>query len=306
MRVHQDVQDTDQCMSPNLPLFSLDRISLYYLALQPFCPFGTSAADWLSEIVGYLFQALGLLLFSLTIKKRPQITQQRSLLTYAVLADGFAMVVAILSSAQVAVLVFGLLMNLFHGVIAGIYLTKLARCIPRQNTGATFGIAYGLGSIGSWLLSLLFDGSFLQSNLSLIIYGVLIIATVLFERQGRGTQNCLDNKGASTNGSSHVITIDTLHPPCTSATDGTLSSSDIFHRPEFVLAALAVILMSVIKGLGFYFPLAESSGSNISLEFSRAFYALGLIAAGFLNDKNENTERYVAWPHWSSPSSPSH
>lgn len=53
-----------------------------------------------------------------------------------------------------------------------------------------------------------------------------------------------------------------------------------------VLAGITVFMISCIKNIGFYFPTADLSESSISLELSRAFYAIGLIAAGIMNDKN--------------------
>jgi DNA-binding CsgD family transcriptional regulator len=50
------------------------------------------------------------------------------------------------------------------------------------------------------------------------------------------------------------------------------------------LAGLTVILVSLTRGIGFYFPMADIS-KGISLEFSRAFYAIGLILAGIVGDR---------------------
>ena len=46
-----------------------------------------------------------------------------------------------------------------------------------------------------------------------------------------------------------------------------------------------MLLVSMTRGIGFYFPMADIS-SGISLEFSRAFYAVGLIAAGIIGDRS--------------------
>lgn len=51
------------------------------------------------------------------------------------------------------------------------------------------------------------------------------------------------------------------------------------------LAGLTVVLVSLIRGIGFYFPMADIS-TGISLEFSRAFYAIGLIVAGIVGDRS--------------------
>ena len=51
------------------------------------------------------------------------------------------------------------------------------------------------------------------------------------------------------------------------------------------LAGLTVVLVSLTRGIGFYFPMADIS-KGISLEFSRAFYAIGLILAGIVGDRS--------------------
>lgn len=197
------------------------------------------------------------MLLALFVKRKPELAKSRHFLTGAVFADGVLMTAAILINAKAAVLIFGLLMNLLHGVIAGIYLTKLAVYIPQQKKGMVFGVAYGLGSIGSWLLSLPMNKSFLHSNYSLIVYLVLI-GLILFVNYRGGKETLSDDVGNSSG----------------------------FRRPEWALIASVLVLLSVVKGLGFYFPMSQSIGGTISLEFSRSFYAVGLIAAGFIGDKN--------------------
>lgn len=51
------------------------------------------------------------------------------------------------------------------------------------------------------------------------------------------------------------------------------------------LAGLTVVLVSLTRGIGLYFPMADIS-TGISLEFSRAFYAIGLIVAGIVGDRS--------------------
>lgn len=219
----------------------------------------TSAADIYSEVIGYLFQVLGLILFSYYIKKKhkPSCTAYASILV--LFTDLIFMVLAVLSPNGLCCLIFGYLMNLFHGIVAGIYLAKLTTHVSQQNRGIVFGIGYGVGSIGSWVLSLLGSNNFLKSRYALILYTlfVLISAIILY-----------------------VINL--------ISTDETSSSrQEISFAPTFIaLAAITVFLLSFVKGIGFYFPMADLSDSSVNLELSRAFYAFGLVVAGIVNDKN--------------------
>lgn len=219
--------------------------------------FDSSSADWFSEGIGYLCQAAGILVFALIARRAPKLAESSSLMLCVMVADGLATTCALLFHTQAGVLGFGLLMNLLHGAIAGIYLSKLARFIPQQKRGAVFGIAYGLGSIVTWMISLLADGRFLRSASCLVAYAIMIALILLVNHKVKGDE-----------------------PP--------IPTDDLpgFDRAPLVLMATVVILLSVVKGLGFYFPASESLSGTISLEFTRAFYAIGLVVAGFICDKN--------------------
>lgn len=219
--------------------------------------FGSFSADWLSEGVGYMFQAAGIFLLALLVKHNSALVRRRGFLTAVLLADGAMMAAAILADTRAAALIFGLIMNIGHGVVAGIYLTKLAAYVPQQRRGAVFGFAYALGSIGSWLLSLPLDKQLLRSRYSLFIYLVLIALILILNYTG-GKEELPDSVG----------------------------NSPSFRVPGFALIAAVIFLFSLVKGLSFYFPMSESVGGAINLEFSRSFYAIGLIAAGLIGDYN--------------------
>jgi DNA-binding CsgD family transcriptional regulator len=219
--------------------------------------FGSFCADWLSEGIGYIFQAIGILLISLIIKRKTALIQNKHLLTFVVLADGLTITAAILANTMFTILLFGFIMNIFYGVIAALYLIKLALYIPQQQKGLVFGFAYGMGSIATWFLSLHMNNNFLSSRYCLIVYVVLMGFVIFLNYRNHDEQQSND-----------------------------VGNSVGFHRPSFILIASVLILLSVVKGLGFYFPLSEAVGGTISLEFSRSFYAIGLIAAGYIGDKS--------------------
>lgn len=219
--------------------------------------FGSFNADWLSEGCGYFFQVIGILIFSIVVKRKPELAKSRRFLNGAVLTDGVFMTATMLISAKVSVLVFGLLMNFLNGVVAGIYLTRLAIYVNQQKKSSVFGVAYGLGSIGTWLLSLPMNKTLMQSNYCLIVY-YIIIGLIIYVNY-KGTKEALSCE--------------------------TDRFSD-YRFEKFALIALVIILLSVVKGVGFYFPSSESINGAVNLEFSRSFYAVGLILAGFIGDKN--------------------
>lgn len=218
--------------------------------------FGNTTADWLSEGVGYIFQAAGILLYALLMKHRPALAKTPHTFAGILLADGVMIAASTLTGSKATVLVFGLAMNLLHGIVAGIYLTWLAMYVPQRYRGIVFGIAYGMASIGSWLLSLPMEQSFLRTQYCLGVYAALIAFTVWW-----------------------------VYRPQNNPETPTETEALSLSARDSLLLASVVVLLSLVKGLGFYFPMAESMGGSISLEFSRAFYAIGLVIAGVVGDK---------------------
>ena len=157
-------------------------------------------------------------------------------------------------------LFFGYCMNFFHGIVAGFYLTMLVTHVSQQHRGRVFGLGYGIGSIGSWILSLAGNGNFLQSGYVLITYVVLTgISIFLYISMDSADISGVDQSIANR----HTVS------------------------PNFVLlVGITLFLLSAVKNVGFYFPTADLSAGNISLEFTRAFYAFGLVIAGFISDRN--------------------
>lgn len=218
----------------------------------------SSSVDWLTECIGYGFQIIGFILFAIFIKKNITLfkTNKGFILTMGL--DFIFIALSSIAQNGVCGLVFGYGMNLFHGLVAGFYLTKLVTVVPQQHRGVTFGFGYGLGSIGSWLLSLIGQGNFLRSHTVLIAYAVLVGLSIVIVLKTK--QKDIEE------------TSDSVNVNCTT--------------PFLALAGITILLLSAVKNVGFYFPMADINSGEVSLEFTRVFYAFGLIIAGFINDWN--------------------
>ena len=212
-----------------------------------------ASVDWLTEVIGYIFQALGLLCFSILLKHKRDFFYKKSLFIICIGIDFIFIILAALIGQLIFALIAGYMMNFFHGIIAGFYLTMLATQVASKYRPLVFGTAYGVSSIISWLISLIDKSNFLRSDYALIAYGILICITVAF---------IISEKGMASNES-------------ISSVGQTISTSTI------ILAGLTILLLSLTRGIGFYFPMGDIA-SGISLEFSRAFYAIGLILAGII------------------------
>ena len=221
--------------------------------LTSFLP--TASVDLATEVVGYLFQALGLLIFALAVR-RCQRAGTAIPFSVAVAADLLCIVMAVLSRSLPAALLWGYGMNTLHGVVAGFYLYQLALVVEWQSRAFVFGLGYGVASIGSWLLSLMSGTNFLRSNYVLIGYAVLAGLTVLLILRERPVE-------------AEEIHYDGDRPTV----------------PLIILAGATVLLLSLVKNLGFSFPMADV-GQGINLELSRVCYAVGLVAAGVISDRD--------------------
>ena len=217
----------------------------------------SSSVDWLTEVIGYFFQAFGIFMFSIFIKRKRNLLSNKSIFITCIGIDFFCIILATLSNHLVYILIWGYLMNFVHGIIAGFYLTFLAMQVEKKYRCIVFGGAYAASSIASWLISILNQSNFLHSKYALIAYGILICSTIglILTKNEFGS---LENM--------------TFMEENISA--GTIA-----------LAGVTIVLISLTRGIGFYFPMADIS-SGISLEFSRAFYAIGLIIAGIIGDRS--------------------
>ena len=114
----------------------------------------SSSVDWLTEVIGYLFQAFGIFLFSLVIKRKKSLLSKSIFIT-CIGADFIFIILATLSNHLLFILIWGYLMNFVHGIIAGFYLTLLATQVELKYRSIVFGGAYAASSMASWLISLL-------------------------------------------------------------------------------------------------------------------------------------------------------
>lgn len=248
---------------------------IYYILLIGFTFIGTGAAymvqlyrlfnyfdgNIVSLITGglyYVLQAISIGIVAFIFSKNSYVAGGRSLPFAATITIFICSLISVLSTSSAVIISSGIFMNLAIGVLSGCYLTKLATDVPQQRRGVVFGVAYSLGSIGTWLLSLPMEGKFLRSNASLIFISALLIISLLF----------------------------LLHLP---------SYAKKINEKQFILSgfdkklirhsAAVLFLLSLVYTLGFSFPL-KSASDSIYIEFTRAFYAVGLIIAGIISDKS--------------------
>lgn len=217
-------------------------------------------ADILSEVVGYIFQALGIGVYSVLLRKNHEKFAGNKAFIITMVTDFVFIAAAIFAQGLPAVLIFGYCMNFMHGVVATHYLIRLANEVDWNKRGITFGIGYGIASICSYLISKIDNNNFLKNDNIIYVYFVLVLITIVTVLLSKGQIKCIMSSQ-------------------TGITPDNIRNKGIF------LCGATILMLSLVKSMGFFFPSADIS-SGVNLELSRAFYAIGLIVAGIICDKN--------------------
>lgn len=265
--------------------------------------------DGLAMVGGYAFQALGIGIMTITGRRYPEAFGRVSFV--AIVAMHFACAVpATFGSSLVGTLAFGYLMNILCGAIAAHYLYALSGSVGERHRGIVFGGAYACSIIISWLLSFVHDGMVLGFPVALIaclVLSIVAVAVLFLNPPGPGDEG-FEGEDASwpatdaATDRKHVARSKAATDQAHSAhvagrleASGQVRVSDPTPAPKpsiaptvrslIAFAAIAVLLMSLVKNAGFGFPSADFS-QGLNPEFTRMFYAAGLLIAGAVIDRS--------------------
>ena len=221
---------------------------------------GNTATDWLSLVVGYLFQAAGAGIAILLLCRNPY-TDFRRFYTPAVLLLAAVSVPSLLGVTPTGVVFFGFMMNLLCGNIAGFYLYAIVRIANASHLSLVFGGGYAISTTAVGLLALIGKGNLLHSGYALLIYISLSVMIVLITSR-----------------------LNLFHIEAEEMTVSSQKPAVVMPGKDLVQVCIIVILLSTVKNLGFGFPSADIEAGLIP-ELSRIPYAIGLTVAGLINDK---------------------
>lgn len=209
--------------------------------------------DLLCEVAAYVLQALGIGLFALAAARRPK-PPGRAFFAAVTALDLACAALSVLTGAFWSVCLFGLLMNVLHGVIAGCYLRALA-WQEHEGAARVFGGGYALAVILAWLLALPGNGAFPRAGAALLVYAAAAAVSLLLPA-----------------------------PQTEEAESAAEAPADGASGRDLLLLSAAVLSMSLVKNMGFSFPAADLQ-SGTSLELTRVFYAVGLALSGVFLDR---------------------
>lgn len=215
-----------------------------------------ATADWISMGAGYLCQAVGMGVVAYMLRRDPEADFKGRFRTAALLF-AVACVPTLLTDTALGATLFGLVMNLLCGIVAGFYLYAVAANVDAERRATAFGGGYALATVVVGLLVLIGGGSFLHGRYALLLYLPLAALMALFPARS----GLLDAPGPAAEAPEKL--------------DGR----------ELALACGVVLLLSLVKNLGFCFPSADIKAGLIP-ELSRLPYAVGLATAGFIGDRS--------------------
>lgn len=253
-------------MSGTILVTSTAFISWYYKIASLYPSKGT---DFIAEVLVYLIHIIGMLIFSFGIKKRPDVVLRKENFILCIGLWYILSLLSVVTDSVPLVMGLGLAASVLTGMLFGYYLTALAAGVNKRR-GLLFGGAGAVSSIASFLISLPMKGTFIFSNAIWIVYLIFVIISALcacFIFTGKEQGDFLDREEISAS-------------PADSESDlGTI-------RTYLIFCAVIIVLLSMVGNMGFYFPSADITQAGVNLEFSRAFYSIGLIIAGLVYDKN--------------------
>lgn len=219
----------------------------------------------------YIAQVIGMLLFILLFIKRPRLVAPK--MFYASLIAISTLLIPFLLSSDKGIIVtaFGLLYNVYIGFSSGYTISMLTAYISRQGLGLAFGVAYAIGSIGTYLLSLLGESKILMSKQIAYLYIILNIISIIIIYISKGLP--LPEEDSYIKEKKQI-------------------KEHIYsNKSQYILLFTLLILINAISSLGNNFQFSVIVNADINLPLSRAFYAIGLILAGLISLRSR---KYIA------------
>ncbi|MCR5032179.1 MAG: LuxR C-terminal-related transcriptional regulator [Lachnospiraceae bacterium] len=213
----------------------------------------------ITDVYFALLQVLGYVFAMLAFKKSKKALEVRTIAIESgiVFLTG---VLAFLSAGNIATILWGSFMSFFIGTVMCYVLTIITLEAEFSQRGKAFGLIYALGSVGTLLLSLPDEGNALGNPFILIIYAILagVSLFLMFRLYGR--------KEDSLFGEEEYLDPVVLKPD----------------RKDVALFFI-IFMFFVLSNIGLHFKVPGGARFESAI-FSRSFYAIGLLLAGFLAD----------------------
>ncbi len=237
-------------------------ISEMYRLYEYFSP---RTVDLIALSLNYFCQALGIIYFSYSYRKNPQLILKKTTYYGSLIVSAISILSMLTIGNPYLIIFFGGIMNLLLGFLAAFQLSLLATHVSKNNRGKIFGLAYAMGSLGTYILSILGKGNMIKSPYASLIYlGLIGLTYILMARMNFYT---IDKKEIG------KVTID---------------------RRFFTQVFFVFLLMALINSIGGNYQSETIFKEKVNFELARAFYGIGLIGAGLISDKNRKFGAFLA------------
>ena len=221
--------------------------------------------EWISLVGGYLCQAGGTGLAVFLFFRRPEGGWKKVCrLTLGLFS--LVLIPALFGSSLYSTVLTGLIVNVLCGIIAGCYLHS-ASAAEASCRSRVFGAGYAAAILALALPFLTGTEQLLSGSRGRVLCIVLCASLILLS----------------------------LRLPVPEGFAGNTSGREkkSFSRALLLEACAAVFLISLVKSLGFAFPSSEIE-AGLKPELSRLPYALGLLGAGMIYDRNRKNGLILA------------
>ncbi len=249
-------------------VYLLDSLLFFSQLYLMYDFFNSKTINAVSTGWAYLAQGTGLVLFMFLYKTSEHLSAHRRFQVVLFLIEVPVIMLSILVPDKILLMFMIVILNIIIGLHTGFTFTLAAAHVPTSHLGLCYGLAYAIGAFGTWLISVI-NGGVMTSYRIIFVDSVLIsliIVFILIYKDAFINEQEGETDAASTNSK--------------------LSLDIVKGKKILLLLCIVVALMAPISSIGTNNNLYVEYCRELDLLAQRSFYAVGLIAAGLIFDKN--------------------
>ena len=249
-------------------VYLLDSLLFFSQLYLMYDFFNSKTINAVSTGWAYLAQGTGLVLFMFLYKTSGHLSAHRRFQVVLFLIEVPVIMLSILVPDKILLMFMIVILNIIIGLHTGFTFTLAAAHVPTSHLGLCYGLAYAIGAFGTWLISVI-NGGVMTSYRIIFVDSVLIsliIVFILIYKDAFINEQEGETDAASTNSK--------------------LSLDIVKGKKILLLLCIVVALMAPISSIGTNNNLYVEYCRELDLLAQRSVYAVGLIAAGLIFDKN--------------------
>lgn len=218
--------------------------------------FDETKVDLITSAYNYLLQALGILIYMYGLNKNNKVFSNKNTFVILLISGSIFMALSQISDNPILIVLSGYIFNLHIGLYFGFYLSFFISHYHLKSAGLSFGLAYGFGSLGTYFLSLINNGQFLESKAITALYFIMVAIIIALVLSSRNIE-----------------------------TDFDLNLQDYYEsRLNYLIPIISLMCIISVLGSQLYYSIPVAR--NINWNIIRLFYAFGLIFEGYMIDRN--------------------